>query len=132
MWKPPWGQNTRKSHILRGSIYGFTVSVEHSPIVVPSWKDVATESEFLRDLAEWDWPGELPYCLVFSYETGSDDDGVVPMASQIPMKRQREATRLVGFNNSHAGTLQDPDFIRLVRDFLQEAIEGVGAGSRND
>ena len=100
--------------------------VSFSPIVVPAWKDVATESEFLRDLEMWDWPSDLPYYLVFSYETGSDDDGVVPIASQIPMKRQREATRLVGFNNSHVGTLQDPKFIKLIRDFLQQKFNPSG------
>ena len=58
--------------------------------------------------------------------------GVVPIASQIPMKRQLEATRLVGFNNSHVGTLQDSSFIDLLRDFLQEGVDDVGAGSRSN
>ena len=97
--------------------------VEFSPIVIPAWKDVATDSEFLRDLEKWDWPSDLPYTLVFSYKTGSDDDGVVPISSQIPMKRQLEATRLVGFNNSHVGTLQDSDFTNLIRNFLSEGID---------
>jgi pimeloyl-ACP methyl ester carboxylesterase len=129
------------SHLIRlvmtinsplGGMASAASGVDFSPIVVPAWKDVATESEFLRDLEEWDWPDELPYYLVFSYETGSDDDGVVPIASQIPMKRQLEATRLVGFNNSHVGTLQDSSFIDLLRDVLQEGVDDVGAGSRSN
>ena len=100
--------------------------------MVPAWKDVATESEFLRDLDEWDWPDDLPYYLVFSFETGSDDDGVGPITSQIPMKTQLEATRIVGFNNCHVGTLQDSNFINLIWDFLQEGVDEVGAGNRDN
>jgi len=85
--------------------------VEHSPVVVPSWRDVATGSVFLQDLLEWDWPAAVPYYLVFSYRSGHGDDGVVPLDSQLPLKLQAEATRLFGFDASHAGILRAPDFV---------------------
>lgn len=103
-----------------GGMASAASGMDFSSIVVPAWKGVATESEFLRDLEKWVWPKDLPYYRVFSYETGADDDGVVAIASQIPMNRQLEATRLVGFNNSHVGTLQDSKFIKLIWDALQE------------
>jgi len=94
--------------------------VEHSPIVVPSWRDVATGSVFLRDLLEWDWPAAVPYYLVFSYRSGQGDDGVVPLESQLPPKLQAEARRLAGFNASHAGVLQEPEFVAWFQGLLGE------------
>jgi len=81
--------------------------VKNSPIIVPSWRDIAENNEFLKDLHSWDWPSEIPYYVVFSYADGVADDGVVALNSQIPFKLQKEAIRMYGFNNSHVGTLDD-------------------------
>ncbi len=94
--------------------------VEHSPVVVPSWRDVATGSVFVGNLLEREWPGAVPYYLVFSYRSGHGDDGVVPLDSQLPPKLQAEATRLVGFNASHAGILQAPEFVAWFQGLLGE------------
>jgi len=71
----------------------------YSPIVVPAWRDVASESEFIKNLSAWYWPKEIPYHLVFSYEAGEGSDGVVPLESQIPLRLQSESTRIYGFNS---------------------------------
>lgn len=97
--------------------------VENSPIVVPVWKDIATGSAFLQDLISWQWPKSIPYHLVFSFLTGASDDGIVSLASEIPLKIQREATRIYGFNNSHVGTLNDPVFLSLFHSILAESIQ---------
>jgi len=85
--------------------------VKYSPIVVPSWRDVAAGSEFLMTLHAWQWPATIPYHLVFSYEEGEGNDGVVPLQSQIPLKLQAEASRMYGFNSNHAGILTDETFV---------------------
>ena len=95
--------------------------IKHSPIVLPAWRDVATGSAFLQDLQDWPWPPEITYDLVFSYETGQGDDGVVPLESQLPPWLQAEATRILGFNASHAGILQDPAFIAQFNKLLGDA-----------
>lgn len=92
--------------------------VKNSPIIVPSWRDIAENSEFLKDLHSWDWPSEIPYYVVFSYADGGADDGVVALNSQIPFKLQKEVIRMYGFNNSHAGTLDDKKFIILTNSIL--------------
>ncbi|MEE4243479.1 MAG: alpha/beta fold hydrolase, partial [Desulfopila sp.] len=56
--------------------------LQHSPIIVPSWRDVATDSEFLRELYAWKWPKEIQYHLVVSYIDNKSHDGVVPLQSQ--------------------------------------------------
>ncbi|VGO12450.1 hypothetical protein PDESU_01003 [Pontiella desulfatans] len=99
--------------------------VEHSPIVLPAWRDVAVGSDFLKDLHQWDWPEEIPYHLVFSFIPGSGDDTVVPLQCQIPFKLQGEAVRSYGFENSHVGTLSDPDFLALFSKLLLQASASV-------
>jgi pimeloyl-ACP methyl ester carboxylesterase/uncharacterized protein (DUF2141 family) len=107
-----------------GGMHSATSGVNHSPIVVPSWRDVADNSEFLNDLHEWVWPQDIPYYLVFSYKPGDDNDGVVGLNSQLPLKLQSEATRMFGFNNTHVGTLHDEAFIALFNEILAHGENG--------
>lgn len=96
--------------------------VEYSPIIVPSWRDVAEDSEFIQKITVWTWPVDIPYHLVFSYESGEGDDGVVSLESQIPLKLQAEAEKIYGFNSSHAGVLQDRKFITRFNTILEDSL----------
>jgi hypothetical protein len=96
--------------------------VKHSPIVVPSWRDVEPGSEFLQDIHTWNWPRGIPYHLVVSYEDGDSGDGVVPLQSQTPPKLQSEATRMYVFNNDHEGTLSDKSFLALFNGILKDTL----------
>ena len=98
------------------------IGVKYSPIMVPSWRDVASGSAFIQKIHAWSWPKELPYHLVFSYQHGEGDDGVVDLESQIPLKLQDEATRIHGFNNSHAGILHDKVFINKFQKILRTSL----------
>ena len=69
-----------------------------------------------------EWPDKIPYHLVFSYKTGSSDDGVVHLQSQIPLKLQSEAVRMYGFKNTHAGTLNDATFLELFNMILADSL----------
>ena len=88
------------------------MGVQFSPVVVPAWRDVAQNSEFVKGLNAWVWPQHIPYHLVFSYEPGNGSDGVVSLESQIPMKLQDESARIYGFKGTHAGLLNDATFLR--------------------
>lgn len=94
--------------------------VKHSPIVVPSWRDVAADSEFIKKITAWNLPEDIPYHLVFSYESGKGGDGVVSLESQIPVEFQEEAEKIYGFNSGHAGVLQDEKFIARFNTILEE------------
>ena len=96
--------------------------VQYSPIVVPSWRDVAEDSEFIQKITAWTWPADIPYHLIFSYESGEGSDGVVSLESQIPLKLQAEAERIYGFNSGHASVLQDEKFITRFNAILEETI----------
>ncbi|ODB86584.1 hypothetical protein A3195_13370 [Candidatus Thiodiazotropha endoloripes] len=93
-----------------------------SPIVIPSWRDIAQNSEFLTLIRGWPWPEEIPYHLVFSYQGGDSDDGVVDLESQIPLSLQAEATRLYGFNAGHATILTNPEFIQRFQNILDSSL----------
>ena len=97
--------------------------VKHSPIVVPSWRDVEPGSEFLKNIHSWNWPQEIPYHLVFSYATGESGDGVVSLQSQVPLKLQSESTRKYVFNNDHVGTLNDEKFLALFNRILSDSLK---------
>ncbi len=90
--------------------------VESSPIVIASWRDLATGSDYIKAAHQWKVPKTLPYHLFFSYLAGEEGDGVVPLSSQLSLSLQDEATRIYGSQASHAGILAKPDFIeRLLK-----------------
>jgi len=85
--------------------------VESSPIVIASWRDLATGSDYIKAAHQWKVPETLPYHLFFSYLPGEEGDGVVPLSSQLSLSLQDEATKIYGSQASHAGILAKPDFI---------------------
>jgi hypothetical protein len=126
-----------------GGMASAAKGVKRSPIVVPSWRDVAAGSTFLEGgvdkagkeivgINEWDWPKEIPYYLIVSNKTGKDGDGTVSMVSQAnnyeknpydELKLQLEATRPYIFNNTHDGTLNHERFLALFNDILADSLE---------
>lgn len=94
--------------------------VKSSPIVIPSWRDVARNSEFVQTVHAWAWPKEIPYQMVFSYLPGEDGDGVVPLNSQLSLSLQKEATHVQGFEAQHAGILSQADFINYFNTLLKQ------------
>ena len=92
--------------------------VKHSPIVIPSWRDVATDSDYVRRVHEWQHPSRIPYHLFFSYLKGEDGDGVVSLSSQLSLSLQEEAVKIYGFNARHAGILKQPEFISRLNSIL--------------
>jgi len=93
--------------------------VKSSPIVIASWRDLATGSDYIKAAHQWKVPETLPYHLFFSYLAGEEGDGVVPLSSQLSLSLQEEATKIYGSQASHAGILAKPDFIeRLTKVML--------------
>lgn len=106
----PWGGDTR-------AISG----VENSPVVIDSWRDMAANSEFLKDLfrspSDPDRPRRLPdrvaWHMMFSYrgESRGDEstDGTVTLASQLPIEAWEEADSTFPLDYSHNGILRSPE-----------------------
>ena len=97
--------------------------VNWSPIVIPVWRDVASNSEFVADLHAWTIPKEIPYHLVYSQMPGEEGDGVVPLKSQLTEKLKKEATDLHGFDGQHAGLLKEGRFVKFFNHVLADSLK---------
>ena len=78
---------------------------------VPSWRDLAPESAFLRTLKAQPLPASVRHHLFFGYREdgdGHDSDGVISVASQLAAK----AARSYGFRTDHADILEDQAVFR--------------------
>lgn len=92
--------------------------VANSPIVIPSWRDVASGSDYVKRMHQWTMPQSLPYHLIFSYQADEEGDGVVPIKSQLSLSLQDEAIKIYGFNAQHAGILSDKEFIKRLHKII--------------
>ena len=98
--------------------------LESMPAVVPSWRDVATGSEFLKNLLRQPLPANVPFHLFFTYRDpstfrlGESSDGIVPLRSQLEPRVQAMATKVQGFNETHSDILKSEAarsaFLRLL------------------
>jgi uncharacterized alpha/beta hydrolase family protein len=97
------------------------------PVVLPSWRDIAPESEFIIKLRRKKLPKDLQYHLIYAFgntssvKLGENSDGVVPLSSQLSSEAQDESTLQYGFNDSHTGILHNSQAI----DRILKLIEGV-------
>lgn len=97
-----------------------------APVVIPSWRDLAPESAFIRHLRRKVLPKGLEYHLMYAYgnsrsiKLGENSDGVVPLSSQLCIEAQGEAKAQYGFNDTHVGILKNPDAIRQILKIIDE------------
>ena len=101
--------------------------VQDSPVVMPMWRSMAPDSEFLRDLFAHPLP--CRYHLLFSYQGRSlllgdvASDGVVAVSSELPLRAQEAAFKVYGFDHSHVGILSAPEVSELVNHLLAQSRE---------
>jgi hypothetical protein len=100
---------------------------KHSLIVLPSWRDVNPQSRFIKELFRTPLPASIEYQLYYAYDNpatvkfSKNSDGVVPLASQLRLEAQQQATGQLGFESSHTGILEDT----LMIDHLLERMDRV-------
>jgi len=103
--------------------------VNSAPVVIPSWRDIATGSEFLEGLSKRPFPRRVPLYLFFAYGTAKSNgpeqagDGTISLRSQLDPRMQSEAFRLYGFAESHVGILHD----EAVRKQFVEILDSIAA-----
>ena len=107
------------------------LGVQHSPVVVPSWNDMAPGSAFLRALRASPLPSELAYHLFFGYRGGEtlmmreNSDRSVTLQSMLDPAAQDEAVRLHGFFEDHQSILQSGDVSRALRKLMVDTADWV-------
>lgn len=120
----PWGGDDRAN-----------MGVKDSPVVLEVWRDMASNSEFLKDLF-WqeddpDEPRELPkdisWHMMFSFrgESRGDQatDGVVTVASELRPEAQEQVETLLGLDYSHTGILRSDEAKQRVNALLDEYVD---------
>ncbi|MBM4243705.1 MAG: hypothetical protein FJ148_07815 [Deltaproteobacteria bacterium] len=101
--------------------------VERAPEVVPSWRDVATGSDFVQRIAATPLPATMPFYLLFAYDNGArlgrvspSGDGTITMRSQLALPVHRRAQRSYGIDATHTGVLTDPTTMSILVGALDE------------
>jgi len=105
---------------------GAAMGVKHSPVVVPSWEDMVPDSSFLTRLSQTALPPECEYSLFFSYRgegmvNGEANDGTVTVSSELAMPIQRQAVRVMGFDESHTSILESREVAAQLNAILDRA-----------
>jgi pimeloyl-ACP methyl ester carboxylesterase len=101
--------------------------VDRAPVVAPSWYDMAPGSPFVRALLDPPLPPAIPHDLLFSYAGGARrmreaNDGTVTVASQLDMRMQSRARRVLGFNETHTSILENIEVSALLNEELTAVV----------
>lgn len=87
---------------------------------VPSWKDVAPGSEFLKSQYDAHWPSSIRHDVIYGEKSISrawlegPNDGIVTVASQRDERALKNATTVARLELDHTGILLSPATVRLV------------------
>ena len=110
-----------------GGVEGAKSGVAYAPVVVPSWRDVATGSDFLDRMYRQKSIPEVPSYLFFGYQDDStvrssaSSDGVITLKSQLDPRRQLTAQKVYGFDTTHMGILNNEEVRRVFNQLLELA-----------
>lgn len=104
--------------------------VKQAPYVIPSWRSIADDGEFIKNLYRNKFADEETFELIFSFnnsESGPSGDGRVPLEKQLRAETQKEAKSMRGFNEDHMSILnskETADYVNtLLKNFAKENIE---------
>jgi hypothetical protein len=84
--------------------------VKYSPAVIPAWKDIQAEGEFIQSLYRKKMPPTVGHYLFFGYRGNRNpirpnNDAVVTLSSLLDARSQAEAIKIYGFNEDHDSIL---------------------------
>ena len=100
--------------------------VERASEVVPSWRDIATDSPFLRQLGATPLPNALPFYIVFAYDNGAriravpSGDGTITLRSQLALPVHLRARNSYGVDATHTSVLTDATTRAIIVRLLTE------------
>lgn len=103
------------------------LGVKYSPTVVPSWRDMDPDSEFLATIFDEPLPPQMSSYLLFGHKGGPNplgeaDDGSVAVSSVLDIRAQSEATKVYGFDEDHVSILSS----ELMMEKLEEILGAAG------
>ena len=111
----PWGGDERARRALDKNV-----------LIVPSWKDVATGSPFMKNIYEQKLPAGIDYYLFFGHRDDENhlapqSDGAATLVSQLNATILSESQGAFGFNEDHTSILSSPEVMAQYQFILDEA-----------
>jgi pimeloyl-ACP methyl ester carboxylesterase len=97
--------------------------LEHAPQVIPSWYDVAPESEFIQAIFSDTLSPQVAHYLIFGYHGDSslfmaNNDGTVEVSSQLDIRAQNDAMAVRGLDEDHMSIL----FSKQTQTYMNQAL----------
>ena len=107
-------------------------SLQHSPMVLPAWKDMDPNSEFSKTIYRKPLPSGIEAYLFFSFRGSRsllrsnpfsrNNDGTIALASQLDGRAQSAATKIYGLDEDHESILTSKQLAtQMNRIFLKVA-----------
>ena len=97
-----------------------------SPVIIPSWIDLASDSIYMKNIFNQKPPSEILFHLFFAYgntrllKLGPNDDGAISLKSQLDNKAQKEAVSIRGFNETHSSILSSKEALDSFNEILKK------------
>jgi len=107
-----------------GGVNTAALGIKQAPAAIPSWFDVAPDSDFLQRLYEKTLPDETRFFLIFAVRGEcsmlmGNNDGTVEIASEIDLQAQNEAERIFGFDEDHGSIIESDLVLSLIETLLE-------------
>ena len=92
------------------------LGVKYSPGVIPAWRDIQPESEFIKSIFSKKLSPNIDYYLFFGHKGSrnilrENNDKAVTIASQLDQRSQQDAKMIYGFNEDHVSILSSNQVI---------------------
>ena len=103
------------------------MGVKYAPEVVPSWRDMASGSDFLDHLYDQNLKGRVNHHLFYSHRSSKsrilppENDGTVSVASQLRKQAVNDAVDVRGFDEDHVSILSSRKALGAGKTILDEA-----------
>jgi len=106
-----------------GGVRMAQIGAEKAPTAIPSWHDVAPDSEFIHRIYSQPLPPDIPFHLFFSYKGNcstfmENNDGTIELKSELDYRAQSEAADIYGLNEDHDTILSSRDTVEQYREVL--------------
>jgi pimeloyl-ACP methyl ester carboxylesterase len=94
-------------------------------IVLPAWRDLNPNNKFIQQLYRKPLPEFVNHQLFYAYRNpgavklGENNDGVVPLSSQLHQEAQLQAKQTFGFDSGHVDILSDEHMIARLFDVME-------------
>lgn len=107
-----------------GGVASTAVWIDYARVVMPVWRNLVPDGEFLTALFSRPLPPGVRQTLLISYNNTArlsreSGDGVIPLESQLRLEAQRQAVAIRGFNEDHASILQNREAIQEINQALR-------------